>query len=66
MALSGALPASLDPLFNFLYIVPSIPIAAVVALAAGFRAHIVAIALRLLPAFYRIVKTLAMTVASQP
>lgn len=67
-ALSKTIQAVVDPLFNFLYIAPSILIAAVVAFTVGFGLHIVVVAvvLRLLPAYYRIVKTVSHTIAVQP
>ncbi len=67
-AFSKQLQIALDSIFNFLYIVPSIFIAVVAAFTTGFGAHIVVIAviLRLIPTFYRITKTVALTIAVQP
>lgn len=67
-ALSKQLQMVTDPLFNSLYIVPSIFIAAVIAFTAGFGVHIVVIAivLRLLPVFYRIMRTVTLSVVVQP
>lgn len=67
-ALSKPIQIVVDPLFSFLYVVPSVIVAAVIAFTVGFGLHVVAIAiaLRLLPVFYRIVRTVALTVAVQP
>lgn len=66
--ISKALQIPLESIFDFLYIVPSIFIAAVVAFATGFGVHVIviAIAFRLFPVFYRITRTIALTVSVQP
>lgn len=67
-ALSRRLYIVVDLLLSFFYIVPSIFIAAVVAFTAGFGIHVVAVAisLRFLPMFYRIARTVALSVSVEP
>lgn len=67
-ALSKQLREFLDILFNFFYVIPSIFIATIIAFTTGFGIHviIIAIMLRLFPAFYRIMKTVALTIYVQP
>ncbi|MEM4018321.1 MAG: ABC transporter permease [Sulfolobales archaeon] len=67
-ALSKQFREVLDLLFNFFYVVPSIFIATLTAFITGSGVHVVVIAivLRLFPTFYRIIKTVALTIYVQP
>ncbi|MEM1541012.1 MAG: ABC transporter permease [Ignisphaera sp.] len=67
-ALSKHFHTFADLVMNFFYIVPSIFVATITAFVIGFGIHVIAIAIvfRFLPMFYRVTRTIALTVSVEP